>query len=620
MSHTPVTPNQNKPLLKMPNNIALLNESNKIFQHGVHFFNQGKIELAKDLFEQVLKINTKHFDAMHLLGISSAQLKDFKPAIQFFRKAIKLNPLHIHCYCNLGNAYLETQELELALINYNKAIEIKSDFADAHCYKGLALTGLKRFDEAIKSLNIAINLKTDFAEAYANLGNAYKENKQFEMALANYDKAITIKSNYAMAFSNRGNILKELDRPNEAIKSFKKAIEIQPNYAEAYFNLGNTFNNINKYEEALTNFKKAIEIQPNYAEAYFNLGNTFKNIKKYEEALINFNQAIQIKSDYAEAYWNKATVLLEKGSFQDAWLIYDWRWQNKELGLKKISTNKPQAIDSNSLINKKILVWGEQGVGDQVLYAGMLDQLLLKASVVNLKLDPRISPMLHRVMPTAIFHDDKKNIKEIDFDMHIPVADLGKLFLTDSSSFMPNRKYYMQADPIHSTEVRESLLKNKKFLCGVTWHSKRESFGNEKSVTLKNLLPILAIKDIAFVSLQYGDVKQQISEFNSLNNLNIQECDAIDNFHDLDGHAALIEACDFVVSISNTSAHISGALGKETYLLCPVGKGALWYWYNELDGNSMWYPSVKIIRQETPGYWDDVIEKIRKLIQKKLDT
>lgn len=586
MARLPIEKTQNRiQLIPSQSNPALM-DINKAFQQALTLLNQGNIQLAKSTFEQIVKINPKHFDALHLLEIISIQLKDFHSAINIFRKALKLNPHHIYCYCNLGNAYLETHELEIALINYNKAIEIQPNYADAYCYKALALTGLNRFEDAIANLNTAINLNPDFAEAYANLANVYKEQKQFEEALANYDKAIHIKPDFAMAFSNRGSVLKELNRTDEALESFKKAIGIQPNYAEAYFNLGNTL----------------------------------KNINRYDEALMYFDKAIQLKEDYAEAYWNKATALLEMGSFEGAWQLYDWRWKNKELGLKPLVTSKPLATDLQSLQNKKILVWGEQGVGDQVLYAGMLGELLSTASVVHLRLDPRISPLLHRLMPTAIFHDEKSNIKDIDFDVHLPMADLAKFFRTDAVSFSRNPRPYLQADALQVSQLRKSLLQNKKFLCGITWNSKREKIGHEKSMALNDLLPILAIEGMSFVSLQYGNVKEQIAEFNLSHGLNIQVCEAIDNFQDLDGHAALIEACDFVVSISNTSAHMSGALGKETYLMCPAGKGALWYWSNEIDGKSMWYPSIHIFRQELPGQWSDVVEKVRNTLLSKFSV
>ena len=108
-------------------------------------------------------------------------------------------------------------------------------------------------------------------------------------------------------------------------------------------------------------------------------------------------------------------------------------------------------------------------------------------------------------------------------------------------------------------------------------------------------------------------------DFNKKLGLNIKECLEVDNFNDLDGHAALIHACDFVVTVSNTSAHISGAIGKETYLMCPNGKGLLWYWSNQLNGKSLWYPSVQIYEQSQIGNWFDVVQRVKFDIENKIN-
>jgi hypothetical protein len=107
---------------------------------------------------------------------------------------------------------------------------------------------------------------------------------------------------------------------------------------------------------------------------------------------------------------------------------------------------------------------------------------------------------------------------------------------------------------------------------------------------------------------------------NNENNVNIKECSTVDNFNDIDGHAALIAACDFVVSSSNTSAHISGAIGKETYLMCPTGKGFLWYWANQVNRKSLWYPSIQIFEQKVAGQWQDIVGEIENLITNKLSA
>jgi hypothetical protein len=159
-----------------------------------------------------------------------------------------------------------------------------------------------------------------------------------------------------------------------------------------------------------------------------------------------------------------------------------------------------------------------------------------------------------------------------------------------------------------------------KYLCGITWSSKIKTIGADKSIELEDLLPILKINNITFVNLQYGDIQEQLINFNKKYSLNIKDCLDVDNFNDFDGHAALKQACDFVVTISNTSAHISGAIGKETFLMCPSGKGLLWYWCNQLNGKSLWYPSIQIYEQSQIGNWFDVVQRVKFDIENKINS
>jgi hypothetical protein len=276
-------------------------------------------------------------------------------------------------------------------------------------------------------------------------------------------------------------------------------------------------------------------------------------------------------------------------------------------------------MDSIFEKNKKLLVWAEQGIGDQVLYSGMLDQLLTIAPLSQIMLDKRLLPLFQRSFSQGKYIPITTSVQNIEYDEHLPIGDLGKFFRIKLDDFDITRQHYLSADLSQAIEIRASLITNKKFLCGVTWNSKTEKIGADKSIKLEDLLPIIHLDDVAFVSLQYGDVHEQLNNFNEKYHLNIQECLTVDNFHDLDGHAALIEACDFVVTISNTSAHIAGAIGKETYLMCPSGKGLLWYWSNQSNGKSLWYPSIHIYQQNEPGQWFDVVQKIKQMIQKKIN-
>jgi ADP-heptose:LPS heptosyltransferase len=158
--------------------------------------------------------------------------------------------------------------------------------------------------------------------------------------------------------------------------------------------------------------------------------------------------------------------------------------------------------------------------------------------------------------------------------------------------------------------LRRSLAPEGDLLCGIFWKSRHNKNERRKSLELMDLLPILKIPNIRFINLQYGDTTEECKVLQERTGVALQSCDSVDNFKDLDGHAALIQACDFLVGCSNTSAHLAGALGKKTYLALGHGHGTFWYWANQINGQSLWYPSIKIHRQLKAGNWAQTIEAI----------
>ena len=119
---------------------------------------------------------------------------------------------------------------------------------------------------------------------------------------------------------------------------------------------------------------------------------------------------------------------------------------------------------------------------------------------------------------------------------------------------------------------------------------------------MEDFLPLFKLPNIQFVNLQYGNVQEELKEFEDKYGIRVLQCESVDNMQDIDGLASLIDACDFVVTSSNTTTHIVGGLGKECYLMTPSNAGSLWYWGNVKDGKSLWYPSIQIFKQ--PGLYN----------------
>ncbi len=284
---------------------------------------QGQLEQAKQIYEQVLAKHPSHFDALHLSGVIAAQSKNPTLALELIGKAIEINPKGPEAYSNRGNVLKELKRLDEALTSYDRAIELKSDYAEAYSNRGNVLKELKRLDEALTSYDRAIELKRDYAEAYYNRGIVLQEFKQLDAAHTSYDRAIELKRDYADAYSNRGNVLKELKQLDAALTSYDRAIELKSDYAEAYYNRGIVLKELKQLDAALTSYDKAIEFKRDYADAYSNRGNVLKELKRLDEALTSYDIAIELKSDYADAYSNRGNVLQELKRLGEALTSYD---------------------------------------------------------------------------------------------------------------------------------------------------------------------------------------------------------------------------------------------------------------------------------------------------------
>ena len=164
--------------------------------------------------------------------------------------------------------------------------------------------------------------------------------------------------------------------------------------------------------------------------------------------------------------------------------------------------------------------------------------------------------------------------------------------------------------------IRNELGLDGKIVVGISWKSFKSLNQAKKSVSLRDMERIFSGLDVVLVNLQYGDVDEEIREFKKATGINIVQCASVDNRDDLDGLAALIEVCDLVVSTSNVTIHMAGALAKETWVMLPRVVVNFWWLVERTD--SIWYPSLTLYRQPTLDDWDSVYEYIRKDLHRKL--
>ena len=192
---------------------------------------------------------------------------------------------------------------------------------------------------------------------------------------------------------------------------------------------------------------------------------------------------------------------------------------------------------------------------------------------------------------------------------------LAGLFCAEFQDFQNIQPRYVMADSSRASALRQVLTSDDtRPLCGISWRSKNEKKGQDRSIALKELVQAVDPSRVRLVNLQYGDVSHEIAQLQQEEGIEVLQCPGVDTHNDLDGLAALIEVCDFVVSADNSTVHLAGALGRTVSVLLPFN--ADWRWFlNRSD--SPWYPSATLYRQDVLGDWSSPLTQLHGDVKNK---
>ena len=462
--------------------------------------------------------------------------------------------------------------------------------------------------DSLKANVRALKIDPNDFESHFNLGNTLKALNKLEDSKVSYQKAISINPNFADAYNNLGIVLRELNRLDESEASYQKAISINPNFADAYSNLGFTLRELGRLNESETSYKKAISINPNFADAYNNLGFTLRELGKVEDSKNSFKKAIELKPDYPDAYNNLSLTFLMEGNFKKAYELSEWRWKTKLKIGNYLKSTKPIWNGEN---NSSVLVWKEQGIGDEIMYFSIIPELRNISKKVIVNCDKRLIPLFKRSFSESIiFESDREKVNEDNYDTHIPVASLPFFFRKDTKSFSQTSKGYLKADSKQTLKFKERLQTNKNTkIVGISWHTESIiQMASFRNILLKDLAIALSDSNIKLLNLQYGNVSKDLKYLKEETNIEIVDLAEVDKTNDIDNLSSLISACDLVVSIDNFILHLAGSLGKKTKAILPFTADARW---GQKIGKSHLYESVYIYRQHNVGDWSTVLKELK---------
>lgn len=694
-----------------------------LLEHGAAAHNNGNLDLAEKIYNQILTQHPNNADALHLLGLIYGDGPYLSKAIALIRQAIEVSdqpvfhnniapllhdfgkideaisefqiyldkvPDDTDALNTLGNYYREFEQCELAIEVYQTALRINPDIGGIHNNLGLAHYHLNNYTQALDALEHSLSLDPDDILALNNIALVQVAMGEIDAARDNYKRALQIDPNFVQAeynyvgllqdddleeakerllitllknskmpprerlkplqalvaiygqqkkwvecidyaqqalelrptdaslLSTFGSILIKLNKVADAIPFFTEAIRINPNLIEAYIGLSKVYVDEAEFELAIEMAEKALEIQPEAPHALNNKGTALLFLGHYTDAESYLNRSHEIAPGMMDTLFNLSFVQLAKQNLKEGWLNYRKRYHAPMF--KDYARNLPQPEwFGSSLKGKRIFLWAEQGLGDEIMFANPIHDILEEGGEVHIECAPRLKAIFQRSFPEATVHEAYYRPVKADknsFDFQMPFPDLCSIYRNKIEDF-PSTPGYLKADPerVADFKARLDAISDRPKI-GISWRSIVKSKLRSLFYTsIEELGPILSVGGVDFVNLQYGDCATEIEDAKERFNADLHTFDALDLTNDLDGVAALISSLDLVIAPTNSVAQLSGALGQRTFVFT---RNFTWTMLGT-DGMP-WHPSMRVFKSEHRNApWAGVFHQTADVIAETFD-
>lgn len=461
-----------------------------------------------------------------------------------------------------------------------------------------------RWVDAAAAFRRALALSPDWFAAEANLGVALRSLGEAEAAVAAYDRALALRPGDVAVLRNRANALVDRatrlrteERPAEALACLDDALAATPDDLNAQRHRANVLIDLGRYDDALVQLDAVLAREP-IPDAFIRKGLTLQRQGRHAEALAVFDQAGEI----ADARFFRSLSLLALGRFADGWRQFERRWDaGSAVGFGQVTPALRARLTRHptraALAGRRLLVVGEQGVGDVLMFASVLPDVLADGAEVSLLCEPRLRRLFAASFDRLRLVEDAPD--PAAFDHVLAIGSLCAAYRQAPADF-PGRPYLKPSPAAREAAARRLGPRAKRLRVGLSWRGGVKLTGaNERSIPLAQLAPLLALPDVEFVSLQYGD--QDDAEAAGVR---VLDPATLSDFDDL---AATVLEMDRIVSVQTALIHLAGALGAPALVMVP--HAAEWRYGAEGEATP-WYGSVRLIRQAADRDWSSVIARV----------
>lgn len=485
---------------------------------------------------------------------------------------------------------------EEAVSRFRKVLFAEPDNMAA--LKGLAqsLIATKREAEATQLLDKRAETVSETYDALAELASVCNAIEYFELSEKLFNRMLLQRPDDSAALVNIANLIERRGQAQAAVDILSRIIERDPagaHTATAYGALGRILANQAMFDEAVAAYRKSIELNPENAAVYTNLAALFESLGRQDEALFLCEQALSINPECDGTRWNLSRMLLATGHIEEGWDMYGFGFA---AGQRKPLRPFPGLIwEGQPLEGKTIMVWKEQGLGDDLYFSTCYSDLIARAGHVIIETDPRLVGLYSRTWPQATVRPETRtatgldNYGKVDFDYTAPAGLVASQLRRRISDF-PAENPKLVPDPARVAECRawlDTLGPGPKI--GLAWGSGLSTKLRALVYSeLKHWVDLFRIEGVSVVNIQYSNVEEDAETLKRDHGLTLHRMPGLDLFSDIEGAAALTSCLDAAVSPGTFPAVLAASLGVPVFYYSPK-RG----WPRLGTDRLPWFPTIR---------------------------
>ena len=615
----------------------------RLIEQALRKHRAGRLEEAKTLYEQALESQPRHPDALNLAGVLALQTGAADQAVSLIRRAIEVQPNNPAFHGNLAQAWLALKRIADAQASYRRAAALdprEPQFAvgAANC---LAMQG--SLAQAESELRTVAQRHRGYPLAWFNLGNVLRQQGRLEEAAEMYQRVIRLDPAFADAHNHLGCVLHECDQFDAADEAYRKYLSLRPAAADAFFNLasllldrgsaagaaeicrkgiercaglpglsqlqtmlGNALGYQGQFAAALVAFRLALDADPDNTSALMGYGVALIQTGNEQEGLQWIKRALEREPDSPEFHHAMAGVHLALGNLQPGWREYVWRPARREF-IERFPQIQLAGQIPDGLPGKRMLVLGEQGLGDELFFLRFAPELKSREATIAYRASAKIAPLLGRVaaLDQVITNDATLPAR----DLTVLAGDLPQLL----HKWGFPRPLALSPLPERLEAIRNRLAGlGRPPYRGLTWRAgtapeqqRGRAWVLHKEIPLESLGTALRGTDGTLIALQRNPLPGEIERLSGHAAAPVHDLTALNE--DLESMLAVLALIEDYIGVSNTNMHLRAGTVQAARVLLP--RPAEWRWMAAGE-ESPWFPGFRIYRQGIDGDWGTTLARL----------